>query len=97
MVNTFDQLRTMQHKLEKAQEESMTYADSSNKNSALHCLRPGKSQDNPDPNDLDSLPMDWRIEYEERAAILEYDGGLTREDAEMQALTEIALRIKNAV
>ncbi|UCC96593.1 MAG: hypothetical protein JSW66_12195, partial [Phycisphaerales bacterium] len=41
-------------------------------------------------------PMDWRIEYEERAAILEYDGGLTREEAEVQALREINARLKNA-
>ena len=36
-----------------------------------------------------------RYEYEERAAILEYNGGLTREDAETQALTEIAERIRS--
>ncbi len=30
----------------------------------------------------EALPMDWRIEWEERAAIMEYDGGLTREEAE---------------
>jgi len=40
------------------------------------------------------LPMDWRIEYEERAAILEYDGGQTRENAETQALSEILNRIR---
>ncbi len=41
------------------------------------------------------LPMDWRIEFEERAAILEYDGGMTREGAENQALGEILGRLKN--
>ena len=40
------------------------------------------------------LPMDWRIEFEERAAILEYDGGLSRNNADRQALTEILERIK---
>jgi len=40
------------------------------------------------------LPMDWRIEFEERAAILEYDGGLSREDADKQALSEIIVRIE---
>ena len=40
------------------------------------------------------LPMDQRIEFEERAAILEYDGGLLREEAEMRALTEIVARMK---
>jgi hypothetical protein len=39
------------------------------------------------------LPMDWRIEFEERAAILEYDGGLSRNEADSQALREIAERI----
>ena len=35
----------------------------------------------------------FRYEYEERAAILEYDGGLSRDDAECQALREITERI----
>jgi hypothetical protein len=35
-----------------------------------------------------------RIEYEERAAILEYDGGLRREVAEGRALREINERMK---
>jgi hypothetical protein len=39
------------------------------------------------------LPMTWRIEFEERAAILEYDGGLSRDTAERQALREIAARL----
>jgi hypothetical protein len=34
-----------------------------------------------------------RYEFEERAAILEYDGGLTRENAEKQALREIDERM----
>jgi hypothetical protein len=38
--------------------------------------------------------MEWRIEYEERAAILEYDGGLSREDADKQALEEILERLR---
>ena len=41
------------------------------------------------------LPMDWRIEFEERAAILEYDGGLTRDEADAQALVEIKRRIQS--
>lgn len=61
----------------------------------LRALRAGKSLDLPALTEIDDLPMDWRIEFEERAAILEYDGGLTREDAETQALTEIAERIRN--
>lgn len=35
------------------------------------------------------LPIDWRIDWEERAAILEYDGGLSREEADQRAFTEI--------
>lgn len=35
-----------------------------------------------------------RYEFEERAAILEYDGELTREDAETQALIEIQKRME---
>ncbi len=40
------------------------------------------------------LPVDWRIEFEERAAILEYDGGLSREEADVQALQEINAILK---
>lgn len=35
------------------------------------------------------LPMDWRAEWEERAAINEYDYGMTRQRAEAAALVEI--------
>ncbi len=41
------------------------------------------------------LPMDWRIDFEERAAILEYDGGLSRDEADSQALREIVEQLKN--
>lgn len=37
----------------------------------------------------DDLSMDWRIVWEERAAVMEYDGHLTREQAEAQALLEV--------
>ncbi|MHC4538753.1 MAG: hypothetical protein ACYS74_03095 [Planctomycetota bacterium] len=40
------------------------------------------------------LPMDWRIEFEERAAILEFCAGLSREVADVQALQEITGRIR---
>jgi len=40
------------------------------------------------PLDLDDLPGDWRVWFEERAAIMEYDGGLPREHAEAEALAE---------
>lgn len=42
----------------------------------------------------EDLSMDWRIEYEERAAILEYDGGLSRDASEIQALAEITKRMR---
>ena len=34
-----------------------------------------------------------RYDFEERAAILEYDGGLSRDEADSQALREIAARM----
>jgi hypothetical protein len=37
----------------------------------------------------DELPPEWRELYEERAAILGYDGGATRELAEHCALSEV--------
>lgn len=37
----------------------------------------------------DDLPGDWRCEFEERAAIMEYDAGLPRERAESLALSVI--------
>jgi hypothetical protein len=44
--------------------------------------------------EIDSLGL--RYEYEERAAILEYDGGLNREDADRIAAGEILNRKPNA-
>lgn len=35
-----------------------------------------------------TLPNDWLVSMEERSAILEYDGGLPREEADKQARTE---------
>jgi hypothetical protein len=36
-----------------------------------------------------SLPGDWFVLWDERAAILEYDGGLSRERAEALALVAV--------
>jgi hypothetical protein len=36
----------------------------------------------------DDLPPDWRYVWEERAAIMEYDGGLPKEHAEAAALAD---------
>jgi hypothetical protein len=44
----------------------------------------------------DDLSAEWRVEFEERAAILEYDGGLVREHAEAVALGEIVDRMRTA-
>ncbi len=44
----------------------------------------------------DDLPGDWRVEWEERAAIREYDGLQHREYAEAEALTEILQRMRAA-
>ena len=35
------------------------------------------------------LPADWFVTWDERAAIMEYDGGLHREHAEHHALLEV--------
>ena len=53
----------------------------------------GSSFENLRPEDL---PSEWRVEWEERAAIREYDGGQAREHAEAEALTEILDRMSTA-
>ena len=42
----------------------------------------------------EDLPMDRRIEWEERAAILEFDAHLPRERAEREALKETIERMR---
>lgn len=37
----------------------------------------------------DDLPVEWHLVWDERAAIMEYDGGLVREYAEAEALRSI--------
>ena len=37
----------------------------------------------------DDLPPDWHYAWDERAAIMEYDGGMPREVAEALALADI--------
>ena len=39
------------------------------------------------------LPADWRLEFEERAAIREFEGGQLREHAEAEALREVRDRM----
>ena len=43
----------------------------------------------------EDLAPEWAEEYEERAGILEFDGGLTQRRAETQADQEIRTRIRN--
>ena len=42
------------------------------------------------------LPGDWRVEWEERAAIREYASGQAKEHAEAEALREILERMRVA-
>ena len=42
------------------------------------------------------LPADWHVLWDERAAIMEYDGGLPRELAEHLALTEVVRQMAEA-
>lgn len=55
----------------------------SNPHGARPSMRPGPVE----RMNLADLPPDWREEYEERAAIMEYDGGLSRPNAEVSALS----------
>jgi hypothetical protein len=42
---------------------------------------------------VEDLPGDWRVEWEERAAVMEYDGRMPRERAEAAALKEIVRKM----
>lgn len=58
----------------------------------LRALRAGKSAE--ETAGVGKLPTEWRYEYEERAAILQYDCGLSREEADEQAFQEIVKRLE---
>jgi hypothetical protein len=45
---------------------------------------------------MDEIPLHLQEDFEERAAILEYDGGLSTAEAEAQAKIEIINRIMNS-
>ena len=45
---------------------------------------------------IEALSPDWRAEFEERAAIRQYDGGQCREAAELDAIHEIRARMRAA-
>jgi hypothetical protein len=51
------------------------------------------------PSDVRDWPEDWREEFEERAAIMEYDGMLSRPEAEQWAETIVraAYQVNNSV
>ena len=44
----------------------------------------------------DQLPVDWHLLWDERAAIMEYEGGLPRERAEAQALSDILNQMRRS-
>lgn len=41
------------------------------------------------------LPPEWHAIWDERAAIMEYEGGLHREQAEAQALKQVLAMMQN--
>jgi|GEM_PF-2694738 hypothetical protein len=46
--------------------------------------------------DVATWPADWRENFDERAAIMEHDGGLTRDEAEVSAWRLLRDRRKEA-
>lgn len=40
------------------------------------------------------LPEDWQDWWEERAAIIQYDGGFSREEAESRAYDELHMKMR---
>jgi TubC N-terminal docking domain len=55
-----------------------------------------KAPAEPDTSPAD-LPSEWQELWGERAAIMEYDGGLPRERAEAEALKDVLERMRRAV
>lgn len=45
---------------------------------------------------VNDLPPDWHVRWDERAAIMEYDGKLPREHAEALALDDILQQMREA-
>ncbi len=45
----------------------------------------------------EQLPVEWYLEWDERAAVMEYDGGLPRERAEALALADVLRRMRGRV
>jgi len=59
-------------------------------NSALERLRALRAGKSLEVVDVDAIPMEWRYEYEEQAAIYEYDAGFSREEADRMAFKDIS-------
>jgi len=65
----------------------------------LRALRAGQPLDSEttktaDVATPDQLPVEWRVEWLERASIRQFDGGQGRETADREALREIIARIR---
>lgn len=43
---------------------------------------------------VEDLDIDWRVEYEHRAAIMQFEGGLSRERADFLALQDTIAEMK---
>ena len=56
--------------------------------SFLHGLYEPEIPESPD------LPLEWHFEWDERAAIMEFDGEMPREQAEMLALQDVHRRMR---
>ena len=63
---------------------------------AFNAARFGRPSDPQQAQDIgpDDLPGDWRMEFEERAAIMEYEGNMPRERAEALALADVVGRMR---
>ncbi len=59
-------------------------------------LREAEQGDTLDGCAVADLPPDWHLLWDERAAIMEYDGGLPRERAEARALADILDQMRRA-
>lgn len=64
----------------------------------LSCLEDEPAVRRPEPTrpSADELTGDWRVLWDERAAIREYDGGQPREVAEHEALLEVLAMMQEA-
>lgn len=58
-------------------------------------FRPAADQQFGPDTGPDDLPPEWRVIWDERAAIMQYDGGLSRERAEKHALRDVLDQMEN--